>query len=75
MGSDPLSDLAVVRAESGSFEPADLGNADDLVVGQLVVAIGSPLGYAGSVSAGVVSALGRLLSAQSIRGGAAWSRT
>lgn len=74
VGSDPLSDLAVIRAEGGSFEPADLGNADDLVVGQLVVAIGSPLGYAGSVSAGVVSALGRSLSAQSIRGGAGAGR-
>ena len=60
VGADPLSDLAVLRAESAP-DPADLGNADDLVVGQLVVAVGSPLGLSGSVTAGVVSALGRSL--------------
>ena len=59
VGSDPLSDLAVVRAGSAVPEPAVLGEADDLVVGQLVVAVGSPLGLAGSVTAGVVSGLGR----------------
>lgn len=71
VGSDPLSDLAVIRARTGAagLEPAELGDADGLVVGQLVVAIGSPLGYAGSVSAGVVSALGRSLAAQPARGG------
>jgi S1-C subfamily serine protease len=68
VGTDPLSDLAVVRTERGGLEPAELGNADDLAVGQLVVAIGSPLGYAGSVSAGVVSALGRSFAAGSGRG-------
>jgi S1-C subfamily serine protease len=61
VGADPLSDLAVLRAESGAPEPADLGDADTLVVGQLVVAVGSPLGLSGSVTAGVVSALGRSL--------------
>jgi S1-C subfamily serine protease len=73
VGSDPLSDLAVIRAQVPSqapgLVPAELGDADGLVVGQLVVAIGSPLGYAGSVSAGVVSALGRSLAAQPARGG------
>jgi S1-C subfamily serine protease len=60
IGVDPLSDLAVLRAATAPA-PATLGNADDLVVGQLVVAVGSPLGLSGSVTAGVVSALGRSL--------------
>jgi S1-C subfamily serine protease len=61
IGTDPLSDLAVLRAEAGNLETAELGDADALHVGQLVVAIGSPLGFHGSVTAGVVSALGRAL--------------
>jgi S1-C subfamily serine protease len=61
VGSDPLSDLAVVRAGGPAPPPAQLGEADQLVVGQLVVAVGSPLGLAGSVTAGVVSAVGRSL--------------
>jgi S1-C subfamily serine protease len=61
VGTDPLSDLAVLHAIGDTPEPARMGNADDLVVGQLVVAVGSPLGLAGSVTAGVVSALGRSL--------------
>src|SRR5579864_3264954 len=61
VGSDPLSDLAVVRAGGSTPPPAELGEADKLVVGQLVVAVGSPLGLAGSVTAGVVSAVGRSL--------------
>ncbi len=61
IGSDPLSDLAVVRTASDAPPPAYLGEADDLIVGQLVVAVGSPLGLSGSVTAGVVSALGRSL--------------
>ncbi|HMG63191.1 MAG TPA: trypsin-like peptidase domain-containing protein [Streptosporangiaceae bacterium] len=65
VGADPLSDLAVLRAHGGTPEPAELGEADDLVVGQLVVAVGSPLGLAGSVTAGVVSALGRSLPTRS----------
>jgi len=61
VGADPLSDLAVVRVDSPTPNPAVLGEADDLVVGQLVVAVGSPLGLTGSVTAGVISALGRSL--------------
>jgi S1-C subfamily serine protease len=63
VGADPLSDLAVVRATGATPPPAVLGEADSLVVGQLVVAVGSPLGLAGSVTAGVVSALGRSMPA------------
>jgi S1-C subfamily serine protease len=66
-GIDRLSDLAVVRIAGGGLRPARLGDADGLKVGQLVVAVGNPLGFAGSVSAGVVSALGRSLAAQSGR--------
>jgi serine protease Do len=64
VGSDPLSDLAVIRAEGDDLAAAELGDAAELRVGQLVVAIGNPLGFTGSVTAGVVSALGRSLPTQ-----------
>ena len=65
VGADPLSDLAVLRVTGDAPPPAEFGEADDLVVGQLVVAVGNPLGLAGSVTAGVVSALGRSLPTRS----------
>ncbi|HEX4433044.1 MAG TPA: trypsin-like peptidase domain-containing protein, partial [Frankiaceae bacterium] len=61
VGSDPLSDLAVLRAHGGTPPPVRLGDATTLRVGQLVVALGNPLGLSGSVTAGIVSALGRSL--------------
>src|SRR4051812_49830163 len=59
VGADPLSDLAVLRTEDRDLAAARLGDADELQVGQLVVAISNPNEFAGSVTAGVVSALGR----------------
>jgi S1-C subfamily serine protease len=61
IGRDPLSDLAVLRARASVPAPVHLGDAAALKVGQLVVALGNPLGLAGSVTAGIVSALGRSL--------------
>jgi S1-C subfamily serine protease len=69
VGRDALSDLALLRSEGDSLVPAELGDAEQLRVGQLVVAIGNPHGLGGSVTAGVVSALGRSLPVRSRRAG------
>jgi S1-C subfamily serine protease len=69
VGRDPLSDLALLRSEGNGLIAAELGDAEQLRVGQLVVAIGNPHGLGGSVTAGVVSALGRSLPARSRRAG------
>jgi S1-C subfamily serine protease len=61
IGKDPFSDLAVARARSASLVPVRIGDADQLRVGQLVVAVGNPMGFTGSVTSGVVSGLGRSL--------------
>jgi S1-C subfamily serine protease len=67
VGADPLSDLAVLHAEGDTPPPVRIGDAAGLRVGQLVVALGNPRGFSGSVTAGIVSALGRSLPTRSGR--------
>ena len=67
IGADPATDLAVIRISDGSLPAVELGDSDRLRVGQMVIAIGNPLGFQSTVSAGVISALGRSLRSQSGR--------
>ena len=67
VGMDPATDLALLRVAEGGLTPVEIGRSENLRVGQLVIAIGNPLGFQSSVSTGVVSALGRNLRGQSGR--------
>jgi S1-C subfamily serine protease len=67
VGTDPATDLAVIRISDGSLPAVELGDSDHLKAGQLVIAIGNPLGFQSTVSAGVISALGRTLRGESGR--------
>ena len=67
IGEDPDTDLAILKISEADFKPAKLGDAEILKIGQLVIAIGNPLGFQHTVTAGVVSALGRTLEGQTGR--------
>ncbi|HVV54475.1 MAG TPA: trypsin-like peptidase domain-containing protein [Mucilaginibacter sp.] len=64
IGEDPYTDLAILKIDAVDYIPAALGDSDDLKIGQLVIAIGNPLGFQHTVTAGVISALGRTLSSE-----------
>ncbi|MDB5134845.1 MAG: hypothetical protein JWP37_1448 [Mucilaginibacter sp.] len=64
VGDDPYTDLAILKIDAADYAPAVLGNSDNLKIGQLVIAIGNPLGFQHTVTAGVISALGRTLSGE-----------
>ena len=64
IGEDPYTDLAILKIEAVEYTPAKLGDSDYLSIGQLVIAIGNPLGFQHTVTAGVISALGRTLSSE-----------
>lgn len=65
VGTDPVSDLAVIKVDADDITPATLGDSNDLNVGDTVIAIGAPLGLAGTVTDGIVSTLNRTISVQS----------
>ncbi|MGN7719207.1 S1C family serine protease [Chitinophaga sp. 22620] len=66
-GEDPDTDIAILKSSAYDFQPAQLGRAEDLQIGQLVIAIGNPMGFQHTVTAGVVSALGRSLRSETGR--------